>query len=276
MTSSNKNNVTAASNSSSSSSTRAPLAVAPGWTLLAHKSRPPHASPAAWPYTPADFARMDESPDASFYMTPRFVTHIDDAAIERLRAYYTAVLPTRGRILDLCSSWLSHYPPIIARAVANGDLEVLGAGLNADELAANPILARRKGAVAAVDWPLVRDLNLEPDLSDVLHERDELLDAATCVVSVDYLTRPTDVLAGLRRRVKSGGVVHLVLSNRCFATKVVSRWLRVSEDERLDMVADYLAFSGWSRIEVLESKGSKTFMGFESDPLWVVRGVNEG
>ena len=28
------------------------------------------------------FTRLDESPDELFYATPRFVTHIDDAAIE--------------------------------------------------------------------------------------------------------------------------------------------------------------------------------------------------
>lgn len=38
------------------------------------------------------------------------------------------------------------------------------------------------------------------------------------------------------------------------------------------MLADYLSFSGWSRIEVLQSWVPGTAL----NPLWVVRGVNAG
>ena len=74
-----------------------------------------------------------------------------------------------------------------------------------------------------------------------------------------------------------------IVSNRCFPTKAVSRWLRVGEQERLQMVGDYLWFSGWREIEIVEvcdGKGEKPVEGVlgrmgmmgRVDPLWVVRG----
>lgn len=36
--------------------------------------------PAEWPFSVADFSRHDESPDSSFYASPRLVHHIDDPA----------------------------------------------------------------------------------------------------------------------------------------------------------------------------------------------------
>ena len=48
-----------------------------------------------WPYTAADLNRLDNSDDASFYDAPRFVTHIDDFAIESLTNYY------RGEIASM-------------------------------------------------------------------------------------------------------------------------------------------------------------------------------
>ena len=47
------------------------------------------------------------------------------------------MLPAGGVLLDLMSSWVSHLPPEIAYA------EVIGHGMNAAELAANPRLGRR-------------------------------------------------------------------------------------------------------------------------------------
>ena len=62
------------------------------------------------------FQRFDETSDSNFYAQPRFVTHIDDNAIKALKEYYDTQLPKDPEvrkdtaILDLCSSWISHYP----------------------------------------------------------------------------------------------------------------------------------------------------------------------
>ncbi|KAI6892330.1 hypothetical protein KC355_g21004 [Hortaea werneckii] len=79
-----------------------------------------------------------------------------------------------------------------------------------------------------------------------------LLDATTCVVSTDYLVQPLTVFSSLLRLTKPGGSVHLAISNRCFPTKAIARWLQVDEEERLQMVGDYLFFAGWKRIEIVE------------------------
>lgn len=253
---------------------------------------PRHTS---WPYTPSDFTRQDSSPDTSFYSSPRFVTHIDDLAIASLRSYYATVLPTKGRILDFCSSWISHFPPAIEHAATgeNPSLKITGMGMNKAELEANKLLNNGR---------LLIDLNKTPDdIASALRSvnGDDLLDASTCVVSIDYLTSPVPVLQSNLSATKPGGTIHLTVSNRCFPTKAMSRWLRVDEGERLLMVGDYLHFAGWKGIEIVElsdgnveqaeqtdsssSGAARSLQGLFGilgmmrgrDPLWVVRARRE-
>lgn len=209
-----------------------------------------------FPYTNSDLLPMDPGEDASFYAPPRFVTHIDDNAINNLKKYYDEHLPRKGSILDFCSSWISHYPPSIFEAVEKGELVVLGTGMNEQELSKNPVLKA---------WS-VQDLNQNPDLA-LPREKSVRLDASTCVVSIDYLTKPVEVLESIRSQTNNGGRIHLAISNRCFPTKVVGRWLRVSEEDRLNMVGDYLHWAGWKDIEIV----SVVQASFMRDPLWVVR-----
>ncbi|KAI4154954.1 MAG: hypothetical protein LQ340_001327 [Diploschistes diacapsis] len=240
----------------------------PAYPTVAYTAR--HAS---FPYTERDLLRMDETSDTDFYASPRFVTHIDDNAISLLREYYLHSLPQKGRILDFCSSWISHFPQELEeRAVASAreeqsepgnSLEVLGAGMNKRELDANPILKVR----------ILQDLNIDPKLPESVGS----IDAATCVVSIDYLTKPLEALSSVHIHLKPGGSVHLVISNRCFPTKAVGRWLRISEDERLEMAGDYLWWSGFRDVEIVtlcdgKGKGSGWFGLQRHDPLWVVRG----
>ncbi|KAK5072546.1 hypothetical protein LTR64_004980 [Lithohypha guttulata] len=231
-----------------------------------------------FPYSSADMTPMDPGNDAAFYGPPRFVTHIDNNAIAKLKGYYDAELPRKGTILDFCSSWISHYPPDVFNlakkrdehqskseaqpgqatvgTTGSEDLVVLGTGMNQAELKANPIL-----------WQFsVQDLNTDPEVH-LPAEQGLQLDASTCVVSIDYLTKPVDVLSSIRQQTKQGGTVHLAISNRCFPTKVVGRWLKIDEQERLEMVGDYLHWAGWKEIEIVDVV--KT--GFFTDPLWVVR-----
>ena len=243
---------------------------------------PRHTS---WPYNPSDFNRQDNSPDGNFYSAPRFVTHIDDAAIATLRTYYDKTLPRKGKILDFCSSWISHYPKSLEDAAADGELAVVGMGMNDAELKANKILNAGR---------LLVDLNDNPDISGALRNANVVgdeeagkLDASTNVVSTDYLTKPVEVLRSLRDVTKTGGTVHLTISNRCFPTKAISRWLRIEEEERLLMVGDFLHFAGWQNIEIVElsngtisedqqssQQGLQRILGWMArsrDPLWVVR-----
>lgn len=220
-----------------------------------------------WPYKDEDFQRMDPSVDSNFYSTPRFVTHIDNGAIQGLRSYYAANLPRKGRILDLCSSWISHFPTSHEQAVKDGELSVVGVGMNKPELDRNGVLAGPAGA------RVVQDLNSIPELGEDVTKGGKF-DASTCVVSIDYLTKPLDVLRSTRESTRDGGSVHLAVSNRCFPTKVVGRWLKVGEEDRLKMVGDYLWFAGWRKVEIVEVVPQSA--GWSAgDPLWVVRGVKQ-
>lgn len=91
--------ILAAAMSTSSKPSPPPTGGSRNWTVKQYTPR--HTS---WPYQPSDFTRQDESTDTSFYSSPRFVTHIDDAAIASLREYYDGALPKKGRILDFCTS----------------------------------------------------------------------------------------------------------------------------------------------------------------------------
>jgi len=167
------------------------------------------------------FRRGDETDDAGFYALPRFVTHIDDGAIAAVGALYDE-LGVRGTVLDLMSSWVSHFRE------APTALTVLG--MNADELAANP---------QARTW-VVHDLNVDP----ALPFDDDSFDDATCCVSVDYLTRPVAVFREVARVVRPGGAFACTFSNRLFPTKAVRGWLYSDSATHRDIVASYFRAAG--------------------------------
>jgi len=158
------------------------------------------------PFTREDFRRLDESDDSRFYDDPKLVQHIDDAAVASTTSFYSqlfASLAASGEapprplsVLDLCSSWVSHYPPA-GTGPPLGRVE--GLGMNAAELAANPVLTGYK----------VQDLNRSP----ALPYADASFDAVTCTVSIDYLVRPLEVVAEAARVLRPGGKVVLIFSS---------------------------------------------------------------
>ncbi|HWA60267.1 MAG TPA: methyltransferase domain-containing protein [Caulobacteraceae bacterium] len=200
------------------------------------------------PFLPdAAFAKEDPDDDAAFYADARLETHIDDAAIAALTDLYRRRLPAGGVILDLMSSWISHMPPEMAFA------EVIGHGMNAEELAANPRLTRA----------FVQDLNREPRLPLA----DASLDAAMICVGVQYLQRPLEVFAELRRALRPGAPVIVSFSNRCFPTKAVAVWLGSGRAGHERLVSLYLERTGFSDVEVERLKD-----GWDSDPMSAVIG----
>ncbi|MDQ1424244.1 MAG: hypothetical protein QOD72_1742, partial [Acidimicrobiaceae bacterium] len=128
------------------------------------------------------FDRADPSPDPDFYTWPRLVTHIDDGAIAAVGELYDE-LQLDGAVIDLMSSWVSHF------RVPPRRLTVLG--MNAAELERNPHATER----------VLHDLNEQPRLPFP----DASFDAAVCCVSVDYLVRPIEVFRDVARIVCLGG-----------------------------------------------------------------------
>lgn len=191
------------------------------------------------------FQRVDDSPDALFYAAPRLVTHIDDATIASLRAFYAEVLPAGGAVLDLMSSWISHLPSDVAYA------RTAGLGLNADELRANPQLS---------EW-VVHDLNAEPELP----YEDCSFDAVVNAVSVQYLVRPVEVFASISRVLRPEGLSLVAMSHRCFPTKAVRAFHVLGRDERLALVTQYHARAGgFEELRQIDRSPEG------ADPLWIV------
>ena len=175
-----------------------------------------HTDPHLQHFPPGFFDRADETDDAVFYDIDRLVTHIDDGAIRVVGELYDE-LGLDGVVLDVCSSWISHFLHRPDRLVITG--------MNAAELAANPM---------ADEW-FVRDLNADP----VLPLDDATFDAVTCCVSVDYLTRPLDVFAEVLRVLRPGGLFVCTFSNRCFPTKAIRGWLSTGDEGRAAIVRRY-------------------------------------
>lgn len=184
--------------------------------------------PEQFPFKEEDFQRYDESPDTVFYDSPRFVTHIDNPAIAALTKYYSEVLPPSNTpgvsMLDMCSSWVSHYPKGYKQD------RIVGMGLNELELKKNPVLTEY----------VVQDLNLDPKLPF----EDNSFDVITNVVSVDYLTKPLDVFKEMSRILKPGGLAVMSFSNRCFWTKAISIWTSTGDADHVLIVGSYFHYAG--------------------------------
>ena len=196
---------------------------------------------------PEAFQKQDQDDDAQFYAPARLVTHIDEAATQALTAYYRTVLPDMGVVLDLMSSWVSHLPPEMDFA------ELIGHGMNAEELEANARLDRR----------FTQDLNRDP----VLPLAPASCDAALCCVGVQYMQRPFEVFAEVARVLRPDAPLVISFSNRCFPTKAIAIWRALDDRGHAELVRHYLERSGFDRIavDVLRS-------GLRSDPLIAVTG----
>ena len=193
------------------------------------------------------FSRGDETDDADFYAFDRFVTHIDDGAIAAVGDLYAELglaSDSSGPVLDICSSWISHFPS------KPGHLTVTG--MNAAELAANDM---------ADEW-FVQDLNADPTLPF----DDGEFAAVTCAVSVDYLTRPLDVFAEAARVLCPGGVFVCTFSNRCFPTKAIRGWLATHDAGRMQIVGRYFELTEGFAEPTLEHRNPDA----ATDPLYAV------
>ena len=194
------------------------------------------------------FARVDESDDALFYQLPRLVLHIDEATVAALTRYYADVLAPGADVLDLMSSWVSHLPAELPLG------DVVGLGMNAEELAANPRLTER----------VVHDLNRNTTLPFAAAR----FDAVAIAVSVQYLTRPIEVFAEIGRVLKPGGRAIVAMSHRCFPTKAIRAFHALAAGERVRLVAAYFSLTGrFDDIAFVDRSPAG------ADPLWIVTAI---
>jgi SAM-dependent methyltransferase len=205
--------------------------------------------PGSWPYSDEDFMRQDESDDGIFYESPRLCYHIDDGAVSALTSYYGSNIKQGEDVLDICSSWVSHYP----KDWKGGN--VVGLGMNEYELSQNDRLSSY----------VVKDLNKDPTFPF----EDASFDKVTCVVSIDYLNKPLQVCKEIGRVLRPGGECILSMSNRCFPTKAFQIWLQTSDLEHIFIAGSFFHYSS-GLFEPPSSEDISPNPG-RSDPLYIVK-----
>jgi SAM-dependent methyltransferase len=175
------------------------------------------------------------------------VHHIDDDAIDAVGDLYDD-LRIEGDVLDLMSSWVSHFhtPPRHLRVL----------GMNDDELRSNAAAAER----------IVHDLNVDARIPLPA----ESIDDAVCCASIDYLTRPVAVFKDVARLLRPGGRLVCTFSNRLFATKAIRGWLYATDGERCEIVAEYFR---QSRAFGPPLTARRTPIEHRGDPLFAVWAV---
>jgi hypothetical protein len=200
------------------------------------------------PFQPEHFARVDEGPDPVFYDFPRKVVHIDDAAIAAVKELFREVLPPNGVVLDLLSSWRSHWPEEFPKQ------RLVGLGLNAEEMADNPNL----------DEYVVHDVNADPRLPFEAN----VFDAVVLTVSIQYVTKPLEVFREVNRVLKPGGLFAVIFSNRMFPTKAVAIWRAMSDGQHIKLVNSYFHYAG--NYVALEAQDRTPSADDYTDPVYVV------
>lgn len=211
-------------------------------------------------YATYPFTRVDNSDDSTFYRSPRFVRHLDDTAVSQVESLYSRLLSPGWKILDLMSSWVSHLPDSLS------GYEATGLGLNSEEMRANRQLHQH----------VVHDLNLTPQLPFA----DNQFDAVVCTASIEYLTRPLEVMQEVARVIRPGGISVTTFSDRWFPGKEVMIWADMHRFERLGLILDY-----YLRTESFNTLHTETVQGFPrpatdkhfgssftSDPIFAVWG----
>ena len=132
--------------------------------------------------------------------------------------------------------------------------------------------------------------NVNPTLS----YEDNSFDVVTCVVSIDYLTKPMEVLKEVNallftlfvflhscckltkypsqqvhRVLKPGGKVIISQSNRCFPSKAISMWLNMNDRQHLELINGYLKYAGFGKAQAFDITASVPGERF-TDPMFIV------
>ena len=204
--------------------------------------------------TEAQRRKWDPSDDALFYAEPRFVHHLDAAFRQRLTQLYRERIPPGAVVLDLMSSWVSHLPEDVSYAT------VIGHGLNAQELSANPRLDR--------SW--LQNLNSD----QTIPLESDSIDATLLVAGWQYLQEPEPIAAELLRITRPGGQLIVAFSNRMFFTKAPQVWTDGSDRDHLSYVAEVLIAQGWPKPTILaeatRASGLAGWIGAKGDPFFAV------
>lgn len=185
-----------------------------------------------------------------------------------LTQYYRKNIPPNSDILDICSSWVSHYPLEFPNTMKS----ISATGINGLELKFNDQL-KPSGSYVALD------LNVDP----VLPYPDNSMDVVTCVVSIDYLIKPIEVLKEVRRVLRPGGKMIISQSNRCFPTKAIAMWLGMNDRQHLELINGFFQYAGWGVNNSNDAKPSRQAFDITAtlpdngyrDPMFIVEAIKQ-
>ena len=227
-----------------------------------------------WPFRKTDFVRIDSLNDGAFYALPRLVYHIDEPAVCALTQHYRRSIDYDSDLLDICSSWASHYPTEFPERMNS----IKATGMNNVELFFNDQLT---------DGFVVADLNGNGFINqpgettakgDPFWQYDnESFDVITCALSIDYLIDPVQILRGCNRLLRPGGKVIVSFSNRCFGTKAIRLWRVTGINFHVELVNAFFQYAGnyelptaYNITPVIPGRNQKY-----QDPLVVVEAVKK-
>ena len=176
--------------------------------------------------------KPDETNDAEFYSTPKFVYHLDANFRKNLSLLYEKEIQANSSVVDLMSSWDSYLPKNIKYK------KVIGHGLNKEELNRN----------RAFDNYWIQNFNENQKIP----LENNSIDYCLMVAAWQYLQYPEKIAEEISRVLNKKGKFIISFSNRAFWHKAPNIWTYSSENERINYVRNVLLANGFSEPRVVK------------------------
>ena len=202
--------------------------------------------------------KLDENNDEYFYTNPKFVYHLDANFRKYLSSIYKKEIKNNSIVLDLMSSWDSYLPK------EKNYKQVIGHGLNKDELEKNKILNSF--------W--VQNLNLDQKIP----LDNSSINYCLMVAAWQYLQYPEALTREISRILSDEGKIIVSFSNRAFWQKAPNIWTTSTEDERLKYVRKVLISNGFKEPRIIKkfNEQSLNFLPFlKNDPFYCLIATKE-
>mgnify|MGYP001301665713 CR=1 FL=1 len=202
--------------------------------------------------------KLDETNDEEFYFNPKFVYHLDANFRKYLSSIYKDEIKDNSTIVDLMSSWDSYLPS------GKKYKQVIGHGLNKDELKKNKILNSF--------W--VQNFNL----NQTIPLDKSSIDYCLMVAAWQYLQYPETLTKEIARILSDGGKILISFSNRAFWHKAPNIWTNSTEEERLKYVRKVLISNGFKEPRIIRKFIDQSFNllpFFKNDPFYCLIATKE-